>query len=90
MGRAAARSAHTAVAYSIYPNPATDVLSIQRPASVDAAAVLTVHVYDLRGAEVHGLTLADDQLRIGALSQGVYLLTIGAGTSTSHRRFVKQ
>ncbi|MDO7886091.1 GEVED domain-containing protein [Hymenobacter cheonanensis] len=87
---AAARSANTAVAYSIYPNPATDVLSIQRPASVDAAAELTVRVYDLRGAEVHGLTLADDQLRIGTLSQGVYLLTIGDGTTTSHQRFVKQ
>jgi hypothetical protein len=86
----AARSANTAVVYSIYPNPATDVLSIQRPASVDAAATLSVHVYDLRGAEVQGLTLADDQLRIGTLSQGVYLLTIGDGTSTSHQRFVKQ
>jgi hypothetical protein len=87
---AAARMVNTAVAYSVYPNPATDVLSIQRPASADAAAALSVHVYDLRGAEVHGLTLADDQLRIGTLSQGVYLLTIGDGTTTSHQRFVKQ
>jgi hypothetical protein len=86
----AARSANTAVAYGIFPNPATDVLSIQRPASVDAAAPLSVHVYDLRGAEVQGLTLADDQLRIGTLSQGVYLLTIGDGSTTSHQRFVKQ
>ena len=90
VGGAAARSANTAVVYSIYPNPATDVLTIQRPASVDAAAELTVHVYDLRGAEVQGFTLADDQLRIGTLSQGVYLLTIGDGTTTSHQRFVKQ
>jgi len=85
-----ARLAAGAAAYSIYPNPATDVLTIQRPASVDAGTPLDVHVYDLRGAEVRGLTLADDQLHIGTLSQGVYQLTIGDGTTTAHQRFVKQ
>ena len=77
-------------AYVLYPNPATDVLSIQRPASADPAAALSVRVYDLRGAEVAGLTLADDQLRIGTLSQGVYLISISDGSTTSHQRFVKQ
>ncbi|MGI4734354.1 MAG: GEVED domain-containing protein [Janthinobacterium lividum] len=76
--------------YTIYPNPATDVLSIQRPAAADASLRLSVHVYDLRGAEVAGLKLADDQLRVGSLSQGVYLLTVSDGTTTTHQRFVKQ
>jgi hypothetical protein len=85
-----ARLAAGTDAYSIYPNPAADVLNIHRPASADASAVLSVHVYDLRGAEVQGIVLTDDQLRIGNLSQGVYQLTIGDGTTTSHQRFVKQ
>jgi hypothetical protein len=86
-----ARLAAGADAYSIFPNPAADVLNIRRPASADASAPLSVHVYDLRGAEVPGLGLADgDQLRLSGLSQGVYLLTISDGTTTSHQRFVKE
>ena len=86
-----ARLAAGADAYTIFPNPAADVLNIRRPASADASAKLSVHVYDLRGAEVPGLLLAaDDQLRIDGLSQGVYLLTISDGTTTAHQRFVKE
>ncbi|MGI4739103.1 MAG: GEVED domain-containing protein [Janthinobacterium lividum] len=79
-----------ATAYTLYPNPAADVLNIERPASVDAAASLTVRVYDLRGAEVRGAVLTDNQLRITGLSQGVYLLSISDGNSTTHQRFVKE
>jgi len=79
-----------APAYTLYPNPAADVLNIERPASVDAAASLTVRVYDLRGAEVRGAVLTDNQLRLTGLSQGVYLLSISDGSSTAHQRFVKE
>jgi antitoxin (DNA-binding transcriptional repressor) of toxin-antitoxin stability system len=76
--------------YTIYPNPATDVLTIARPASADASLPLRVRVYDLRGAEVTDLPLTNDQLRVSTLRQGVYLLTVSDGTTTSHQRFVKQ
>ena len=79
-----------APAYTLYPNPAADVLNIERPAAVNATAPLTVRVYDLRGAEVRGLVLTDDQLRLDGLSQGVYLLSISDGSSTAHQRFVKE
>ncbi len=79
-----------ATAYTLYPNPAADVLNLERPATVDAAAPLTVRVYDLRGAEVRGLVLTDNQLRLDGLSQGVYLLSISDGSSTAHQRFVKE
>ena len=79
-----------APAYTLYPNPAADVLNIERPAAVSATAPLTVRVYDLRGAEVRGLVLTDDQLRLDGLSQGVYLLSISDGSSTAHQRFVKE
>ena len=79
-----------AAAYTLYPNPAADVLNIERPASVAAAAVLTVRVFDLRGAEVSGLVLTDNQLHLEGLSQGVYLLRISDGTNTVHQRFVKE
>jgi hypothetical protein len=89
-GGAATRLGNTADRYTIYPNPATDVLTIERPASTDASRPLRVHVYDLRGAEVADLPLTNDQLRVSTLRQGVYLLTVSDGTTTSHQRFVKQ
>ena len=77
--------------YTAYPNPASDVLTIQRPATADPSLPLSVRVYDLRGAEVRGLTLTgDDQLRVASLNQGVYLLRISDGTTTVHQRFVKE
>jgi hypothetical protein len=89
-GSAATRLGNLADHYTIYPNPATDMLTIERPASADASLPLRVHVYDLRGAEVADLSLTSDQLRVSTLRQGVYLLTISDGTTTSHQRFVKQ
>jgi hypothetical protein len=89
-GGAATRLGNLADHYTIYPNPATDMLTIERPASADASLPLRVHVYDLRGAEVADLSLTSDQLRVSTLRQGVYLLTISDGTTTSHQRFVKQ
>lgn len=87
---AATRLANSADYYTLYPNPATDVLTIARPTSVEASLPLEVHVYDLRGAEVATLPLANDQLQVSTLRQGVYLLTVSDGTTTSHQRFVKQ
>ncbi|WP_233635869.1 GEVED domain-containing protein [Hymenobacter setariae] len=89
-GGATARLGTPSDHYTIYPNPATDMLTIERPASADASLPLRVHVYDLRGAEVADLPLTNDQLRVSTLRQGVYLLTVSDGTTTSHQRFVKQ
>jgi len=89
-GSAVARLGAPADHYTVYPNPATDVLTIVRPAAADASQPLRVHVYDLRGAEVANLPLTNDQLRVSTLGQGVYLLTVSDGTTTSHQRFVKQ
>ena len=76
--------------YTIYPNPATQVLNIARPANADPAADFSVRVYDLRGAEVRGLSLTDGQVDVSALRAGTYLLNVTDGTGTSHQRFVKE
>ncbi len=76
--------------YSLFPNPATSVLRIARPLDTDPTQPLSVHVYDLRGREVRGLALADDQLNVSALSPGIYTITLNDGTSTTHQRFVKE
>ncbi|GAA4042677.1 hypothetical protein GCM10022409_30770 [Hymenobacter glaciei] len=76
--------------YTLYPNPATQVLNIARPANADPEAAFSVRVYDLRGAEVRGLSLTDGQVDVSALRAGTYLLNVTDGTGTSHQRFVKE
>jgi len=76
--------------YTLYPNPATDVLNIARPLNAAQDQPLTVRVFDLRGAEIKGLALADGQLNVAALRAGIYLLTVNDGNTTSHQRFVKE
>ena len=76
--------------YTLYPNPATQVLNIARPANTDPEAAFSVRVYDLRGAEVRGLSLTDGQVDVSALRAGTYLLNVTDGTGTSHQRFVKE
>jgi hypothetical protein len=76
--------------YTLFPNPATDVLRIARPMNADPAQPFTVSVSDLRGSEVRDLTFAEGQLNVSKLSPGIYLLTLSDGTSTMHQRFVKE
>ena len=76
--------------YTLYPNPATQVLNIARPANSDLDATFSVRVYDLRGAEVRGLSLTDGQVDVSGLRAGTYLLNVTDGNGTSHQRFVKE
>jgi hypothetical protein len=92
-GAATARISDTngaADQYTVYPNPAADVLSIARPLSADPEQPFTVRVFDVRGSEVKGLNLVDGQLNVSGLRSGIYMLTLKDGTSTTHQRFVKQ
>ena len=76
--------------YTLFPNPASDVLSIARPSSADPAQPFSVQVYDLRGSAVRGLALVDGQLNVSTLRAGVYMLSINDGSHTTHQRFVKE
>ena len=81
-----ARAANT---LSLYPNPATTVLNLERPAA-DADTRLTVRVSDLSGNEMRGVALTGTALDIAALPRGTYLLTVTDGKTVSHQRFVKE
>ncbi|PJJ54413.1 GEVED domain-containing protein [Hymenobacter chitinivorans] len=85
----AARMGGSASEYSVYPNPATDVLNVVIPSDRDAAAV-SVKVYDVRGAEMKQAQFENGQLNVSQLAKGVYMLTIADGQQVSHQRFVKQ
>ncbi|WP_426493383.1 GEVED domain-containing protein [Hymenobacter sp. 102] len=75
--------------YRIYPNPATDVLNIDVPSSIDHKAV-QVTVYDVRGAQMKQVTFDGNLLNVGSLAKGVYTLRIADGQQVTHQRFIKE
>ena len=77
------------VGYRIFPNPATDVLNIEVPASIDNKAV-TVTVYDVRGAQMKQVSFDGNLLNVGGLAKGVYTLRIADGQQVTHQRFIKE
>ena len=74
-------------ALTLFPNPASDVLSI---ALANGAEVESATVTDLRGARVAGARFENGQLHVASLASGVYVLTVSDGQKQFHERFVKQ
>ena len=73
-----------------YPNPATDVLTLDLPAGADAARY-AVHVYDLRGREMTEARYnGSGRVQVSALPKGLYYVAIGNGATTTRQRFEKQ
>ena len=89
LGATAPRAA-AAVLASFYPNPATEVLTLELRAGT-AAAQYAVHVYDLRGREMTQARYnGRGQVQVSALPKGLYYVSISNGTETVRQRFEKE
>ncbi|WP_460553055.1 M43 family zinc metalloprotease [Hymenobacter daeguensis] len=89
LGGTAPRAA-VASAVSFYPNPATDVLTLDLPAGAKAARY-AVHVYDLTGHEMSGVRYdGTGQVQVGSLPKGLYYIAITNGSETTRQHFEKQ
>ncbi|MBO2010358.1 M43 family zinc metalloprotease [Hymenobacter negativus] len=89
LGGTAPRAVVTSSA-SFYPNPATDVLTLDLPANAKAAQY-NVHVYDLTGHEMNSVRYdGTGQVQVGSLPKGLYYISIGNGTETTRQHFEKQ
>ena len=91
LGGTAPRTALVAgAAVSFYPNPASNVLTLNLPAGADAARY-AVRVYDMRGREMSGASYdGRGQVQVSALPKGLYYVAIGNGASTTRQRFEKE
>lgn len=76
-----------ALTIAIYPNPASDLLTITSNTTID-----TVVLYNLLGQEVLAQNVADNKARINiqALAHEVYIVKIQSGTKLKSIRVVKQ
>ena len=71
---------------SIYPNPATDVLNIAIPSSVD---VKSVSLFDVLGKKSN-VSLVNGQINISDLAVGLYLLNVETTNGTLTQKVIKQ
>lgn len=71
----------------IYPNPATDVLSVK-----NVAPNSTYKIVDMKGTEVMNGTLSTPitSIDVATLQNGMYQLIVGDGHQIGHKTFVKQ
>ena len=71
---------------SIYPNPATDVINVEVPASVQ---IESIAIFDVLGKRTNAI-LVNGQINIAGLSNGVYLMQIETNQGTITRKMVKR
>ena len=69
----------------VYPNPASDVLTIDTDLAIERLEIL-----DLSGRVVQTHEATVESINIAALNSGVYFLQISDGVRTIERRFVKR
>ena len=90
LGGTAPRVLAASSAVSFYPNPATDVLTLDLPRGANAARY-TVRVFDFTGHEMSQARYdGRGQVRVSDLPKGLYYVTIGTGTEVSRQRFEKE
>ena len=73
--------------FSVYPNPATDFLTID----AGNVEISSVSVFNLLGAKVlEQKELVDNKINTASLTSGVYLLKIESGNSSVTKKFLKE
>src|SRR5690606_26670063 len=74
--------------FSVYPNPATNVINVANSADV----INNVTITDLNGRTVKQVAVAvnDAQINISDLAQGVYLLNATSNGKSFTQKIVKQ
>ncbi|WP_460610741.1 M43 family zinc metalloprotease [Hymenobacter terrigena] len=88
-GGTAPRTLSTSSVASFYPNPASDVLTLDLPSGANAAQY-AVRVFDLTGHEMTQVRYdGRGQVRVSDLPKGLYYVTIGTGAEVSRQRFQK-
>ncbi len=76
------------VDFSVYPNPANDVVNISNSTS---AIISNVEMTDLNGRVVKNVTLnaTEGQINISDLSTGVYMMNVSSDQGTSTKKIIK-
>jgi len=70
----------------IFPNPASDILQVRVPGSIN---VNSVALYDVLGKNT-GAVLVNGEINVSQLARGVYILNVNTDSGTLTQKIVKQ
>ncbi|WP_046758397.1 T9SS type A sorting domain-containing protein [Kordia jejudonensis] len=74
--------------FQLYPNPATDFITIE---SKDNQTIQRVSIVDVQGRNVFTSTTATEQISVSSLQQGMYFVTLETTTgAVTTKKFIKQ
>lgn len=71
---------------SVYPNPASNVLTIES----NGQAISSATIFDMLGKAVMSKSLQQNQLDISSLKSGIYFIEMQLNSGKAVRRFVKE
>ena len=73
----------------MYPNPASDVLTVQLPTGTEKAEV---SVFDYTGRLVSSKTISsnDSTLDVQNISKGIYIIRVATNSKIGVQRFIKK
>lgn len=77
--------------FTIYPNPASDVLNVRLAGAL--STISTVQIVDLNGRQVFSKSfnnVSDAQINVNDLSAGMYLINITSGDTVETQKFLKK
>lgn len=74
--------------FSIYPNPANDILNIQSSIVLDGAKI---EIFDMLGKNIYRNALLNNSIDISNFDSGIYLLNITTDEGTTYvKKFIKK
>ncbi|MBZ0328147.1 MAG: T9SS type A sorting domain-containing protein [Altibacter sp.] len=71
---------------AVYPNPASDVLNVSVPASLEVKGAI---LYDVLGKNT-GIQLVNGTMNTSSLARGIYMLNVNTSAGTFTKKVVKQ
>ena len=76
-----------AAKFVVYPNPAKDIISVELPGN---QPLISAKIFDLAGKLVGASDFSGNQINIGMLSPGMYLLSATTETGSVNTRIIKK
>ncbi|MCW8981026.1 MULTISPECIES: T9SS type A sorting domain-containing protein [Altibacter] len=71
---------------SVFPNPASDVLNVKIPSSID---VTSATLFDILGKDT-GLQMVNGTFNIAGLAKGIYMLNVKTSAGTLTQKIIKR
>ena len=77
------------LSFDMYPNPVSDMLTVQLPTGTEKAEV---SIFDYTGRLVFSKTISsnDNSIDVQSISKGIYIIRVASNAKIGVQRFIKK